>query len=263
MLMLMGLGCVASKADATSSDINYREVNGIQLPMSVYKPKEWKPGDKRTTVIFFFGGGWVGGSREQFKDQCEFLSEKGVVGLTPEYRVSSRHKTNGMDAVADAKAAVLWTKEHADELGIDPEKIVVAGGSAGGHLAACTVMLREAEIDPQEIYKIPRAMILFNPALDVTKKVSIFGEEDVARRYSPIHQVIAGLPPTAVFHGTADQVVPYATAQSFGEKMKASGNRCELFSYENKKHGFFNYAQEKPRTMDQMEKFLKSINLIQ
>ncbi len=104
---------------------------------------------------------------EQFEQQCRYLASRGMVAITVDYRVASRHKTKAVDAVRDAKSAVRWFRSHAAELMIDPDRIVAAGGSAGGHLAACTGTLNDFD-EPDEDHSVssrPNALVLFNPAV--------------------------------------------------------------------------------------------------
>ena len=93
-----------------------------------------------------------------------------MVAMAAEYRVYSRHKARVVDCVADAKSAIRWVRKNADRLGIDPDRIASGGGSAGGHLAAAVGTLEEFD-EPDEdssISSCPNAMLLFNPALDLT-----------------------------------------------------------------------------------------------
>jgi len=82
-----------------------------------------------------------------------------MIAITADYRVKSRHGVQVVECVKDAKAAIAWVRENAQRLGIDPDKIAASGGSAGGHLAACTGTISGFGSDER-----PNAMILFNPA---------------------------------------------------------------------------------------------------
>ena len=103
-----------------------------------------------TCVVVFFGGGWVGGTPEQFRTQSEYLTTRGMVGIRVEYRVIPKDdKGPPTVCCADAKSAMRWARAHATELGIDPQRIGAGGGSAGGHLAAF-VGLVAGQDDPQD-----------------------------------------------------------------------------------------------------------------
>lgn len=116
----------------------YKSVEGTILKLHVFEPEGWKATDKRPTIVFFFGGGWSGGDAKQFYQQAEALSQRGMVAFSADDRVSSRNKTTPLECVKDAKSAVRWIREHAAKLGVDPDRIVASGGSAGGHIAAYT-----------------------------------------------------------------------------------------------------------------------------
>ena len=120
----------------------YKTVGDQRLKMLVDKPADWQASDKRPAIVFFFGGGWVGGNVGQFQRHCTYLASRGMVGIRVDYRVMPKGDSGPpVMCVADAKSAMRYVRSHAGELGVDPERIAVGGGSAGGHLAAFTSML--------------------------------------------------------------------------------------------------------------------------
>ena len=127
----------ADKIKPTRSAV-YKTVGDTKLKLHIFEPLKHQKTDKKAAIVFFFGGGWNGGTPTQFYQQADFLAKKGMVAFSAEYRVKSRNKTTPFDAVEDAKSAIRWVRQHASNLGIDPDRIVASGGSAGGHLAACT-----------------------------------------------------------------------------------------------------------------------------
>ena len=231
----------------------YKTTPQSELKMWIFDPPNLKPGEQRPAIVFFFGGGWRAGTPSQFEHQCRYLASQGMVAMTADYRVLNRHKTLADKCVADAKSAIRWVRKNASRLGVDPNRIVAAGGSAGGHLAACTAVidgLDEAS-DEKDVSSIPDAMALFNPALvlapfdgttlDDEKLASITKRTGVPpEAISPIHHIREGLPPTIIFHGEADTKVPFATAKRYAEVATAKGNHCELAAYPDATHGFFN-----------------------
>lgn len=230
------------------------------LSLNVYRPAGWQASDQRTAIVFFFGGGWTGGSIQQFEPHARHFATQGAVAFCADYRVKSRHQTTPFEAIADGKAAVAYVRAHAQELGIDPQRIVAAGGSAGGHVAASAAML--APKDDRIA-----ALVLFNPVVDTTK--AGYGAEKVAGREtdaSPVHHVAKGTPPAILFHGTADTTVPFANAESFCQKLREAGTRCELVPYAGQQHGFFNVAREGGKfyqdTLQRSEDFLRSLRLL-
>lgn len=197
---------------------------------------------------------------KQFEPHAKHFAGKGVVAICAEYRVKSRHGTTPFEAIADGKAAIAYVRAHARELGVNPKRIVSSGGSAGGHVAASAALL------PPEDHRIA-ALVLFNPVVDTTK--AGYGAEKVAGREteaSPVHHVTKGAPPAILFHGTADEVVPFANVEAFCERMRAVGSRCELVPYEGQDHGFFNLPREGGKfyadTVARAEAFLRSLRLI-
>jgi acetyl esterase/lipase len=158
--------------------------------------------------------------------------------------------------VADAKSALRWIRANAAKLGIDPQRIAAAGGSAGGHLAAAIATLPGLDDpnDDKRVSCVPAALVLFNPALVLAPAdradLSGFLSKATAERFgcepadiSPLHHVKVGQPPTIIFHGQADTTVPYSSAELFTARMKAAGNRCELIGAEGQQHGYFNFGR--------------------
>ena len=258
--------------EGTKSE-TYRKIGDTELKVWVFDqaPKQTAP---RTAIVFFFGGGWTGGSPTQFEPQSRHLAERGMIAIVADYRVKTRQDAKPADCVSDAKACVRWVRANAARLGIDPARIAVAGGSAGGHLAASVATLPGLDDakDDKSVSCLPNALVLFNPGTVMAPFPGVdlkgFGAGlDKARfgceptEISPIHHVKKGTPPTIIFHGTADTTVPYATVEKFTEVMKAAGNRCELVGYEGQPHGFFNKAKY-AETLAATDAFLVSLGYL-
>jgi len=245
LLLALGISRPAQAAEMKPDRVTlYKLVDGIELKLHVFEPAGLKASDHRPAIVFFFGGGWNGGDPRQFYPQARAMSDQGLVAFSAEYRVRSRNQTTPFECVKDGKSAIRWVRERAAELGVDPDRIVAAGGSAGGHVAACTGIIEGCE-DTGENLKIssrPNAMILFNPVLDTTEKgygANRFKPEQ-RTELSPCHHVRKGIAPTIVFHGTTDQTVPFENAERFARLMQESGNECVLVPFTGKDHGFFN-----------------------
>src|SRR5688572_26427217 len=116
----------------------YKQAGPTKLELYIYEPAGHRPADRRPAVIFFFGGGWNQGSPAQFERQCRYLASRGLVAITADYRVASRHGVTAIECVKDAKSAVRWVRKNAGRLGVDPNRIAAGGGSAGGHIAAAS-----------------------------------------------------------------------------------------------------------------------------
>lgn len=259
----------------------YKKIDDIQLNLWVFSPSEMKAEKKVPAVVFFFGGGWTKGSPAQFVEHCKYLKARGMVAIVADYRVKSRHGVAAYECVMDAKSAIRWVREHAAELGIDSQKIVAAGGSAGGHLAASTAILQNFDEATENVSlsSKPNALILFNPVLvlppvDDSKKEIILNNQQVEEKFgtslssiSPYHHIRAQLPPTLIFHGTNDTTVSFASAEMFTRKMHEYGNDCTLYGYNGEPHGFFNYGKKSNAvfidTVYKMDQFLVSIGYLQ
>jgi acetyl esterase/lipase len=245
----------------------YKTVGEADLKIHIYEPETRAGEEPLPAIVFFFGGGWVNGSPGQFFHHCEYLASRGMVAMSAEYRVRSKHGTTPFDCVSDGKSAIRWVREHASELGVDPGRIAAGGGSAGGHVAACTGTIDGHEQDGEntDVSSKPNAMVLFNPVIDTTEKG--YGANRLRGRtteISPCHHVKQGVPPTIIFHGTADKTVPFENVQRFETVMKEAGNRCELVAFEGKGHGFFNYNRDPDnasfnRTMSATDRFLTDL----
>ncbi len=256
--------------------VTYKTVGETKLALNIFNPAGHNASDSRPAIVFFFGGGWTSGSPGQFEQQCRYLASRGMVAITADYRVASRHQVKAAQCVADAKSAIRYVRAHAKELGIDPKRIAAGGGSAGGHIAGCTGTLPgldEAGED-KSVSSVPDAMVLFNPALTLApvdgNDFGGFGARVPAEKLgaeptaiSPTHNVKAGTPPTIIFHGKADSTVPFATVEVFAAAMKKAGNRCEVAGFDGQQHGFFNFGRGDNSmflaTLTQADKFLASL----
>ena len=239
----------------------YRQVGDVELRLHAFLPDGAPaPGP---AILFFHGGGWVGGPRDQFAPHSRHLARRGIVSISAEYRTLRPHGTTPQDAVADAQAAFRAVVAAAGRLGIDPARIAVAGGSAGGHLAATVACVPPMEEGVKSGGPSPAAMMLFNPVLDTGP--AGFGGARVGPNgtaISPQHHVRPGLPPTWIAHGTADKTVPFAQAEAFRAAMAAADVRCDLEAYPGRGHGFFNASRKNGdygRTLRSVERFLTSL----
>ncbi|MBI4976440.1 MAG: alpha/beta hydrolase [Spirochaetes bacterium] len=236
--------------------IPYKICDEQTLSLHLFQPELKK---KCTPVIVFFhGGGWGSGAPDVHYYNCAHFASRGWTAISVQYRLK-----NPIKAVADAKSAVRWIRIHSTELSIDPERLVVGGSSAGGHLAACTqlAVTGDDSLDDLSIPVTAAACILLSPVLDTG--TTGFGNNMFAGRgeeFSPLHLVRPGLPPMLVMHGTADDTIPFAQAQSFHDAMISSGNRCELRPYPGGDHIFWRKdAQTQSAILGEIEQFLYPI----
>lgn len=235
-----------------------------KLYLHVFYPPGWKGSDKRPILVFFFGGGWKNGSYQQFVPQAEYFASRGLVTACADYRIANTHKTTPDCAVEDAKAAIRWVRINAGKLGIDPTKVIGAGGSAGGHLAAAAALLPgfDGTGDGSTISCKPDALVLFNPALNLVgfAKIRDAAGEDITRDFSPTLFLKKGAPPTVMFFGTADKMLPQG--EEYLKKAKELEVPVELYTAAEQPHGFFNRSPWLEVTTQKADEFLTKLGYL-
>jgi acetyl esterase/lipase len=236
----------------------YKKTAQGELTINIHFPKDWKVADKRPAIVFFFGGGWNAGTVEQFTNQAHYLASRGMVAARADYRVRSRHQTTPDKCVEDAKSAVRWLRKNAAKFGINPDKIVASGGSAGGHMAACTstTIGLDAKAEDTKISAKPNLLVLYNPVLDCTSEriVQRLGSAEMAKRISPNLNLSKDIPVAIVFYGTKDKFL--AQGKEFRQLSEKLGNTIELYTAEGQPHGFFNRSPWHQQTTFLVDKFL-------
>lgn len=250
----------------------YKTVGARKLTLNFDYPPDWKPSDKRPAVVFFFGGGWTSGTPAQFKPQAEYFAKRGLVCARADYRLRGRDGITPDKCVEDALSAMRWVRSHAAQFGIDPNRIVAAGGSAGGHLAACTFFAEgiNAAGDDPSVSPKPNAMILYNPVLDLVavraeravRNGNFFAGVDDAtlKRISPALYLRKETPPTLLLDGTKDWLNPQI--RGFVEKGKSLGAPVEAWYAEGQSHGFFNKSPWLEKTTAEADAFLCRIGYL-
>ncbi len=284
VVALLTIVTVASAADDTKRKfvpdqiVNYATVKLAdgktdQLKLDVFYPPEHQPTDKAACIVFFFGGGWNGGTPAQFHPHCEYLASRGMVAISAQYRTKSSHQVEPKTCVLDGKAAVRWVRDHATKLGIDPNRVAAGGGSAGGHVAAAVAACGKLEdsAGTPETSCIPNALLLFNPVYDNGPEG--YGHARVKeywRDFSPLHNLHEKMPPTIAFFGTQDKLIPVATTKGFEARMQKLGIRYDNHLYEGQGHGFFNFGRSKKNETDyfvetvrESDRFLTSLGFLQ
>lgn len=245
LFIMMTLPTIVGTAAVREPDsvFVYKTAGDISLSMYVFYPQDWRSDDLRPLVVFFHGGGWRAGEPSQFFGQSAYLAHRGMVAISVEYRLGNKHGTTPRECVEDGKSALRWVREHAAKLGIDPEKIIAGGGSAGGHVAAAAVMLPGFD-SPEDDVTVPigpKAMVLFNPVIDTGPEgfgYNMLGE--AWKDYSPSEHIRHGLPPILLLFGDKDPLFISNSMTRFLERMDQHGNHLDLKLYEGFGHGFFN-----------------------
>jgi acetyl esterase/lipase len=262
-------------------NVVYERANGWEGKLDLYArrtptstPNQAPP---MPTVIFIHGGGWVQGTKEGSLLRALPYIAMGYSVVNVEYRLANVSLAPA--AIEDCRCALRWIVAHAKDYNIDPDRLIVAGESAGGHLALTTGMIpTSAGFDrtcqtPTE----PRvaAIVDFFGITDIAdlldgpdKKpfpeswpytVQWLGNQpnraDIAKASSPLTYVRAGVPPTIAIHGDADPLVPYSHSVRLQEALQKSGVPNELVTVPRGGHGIF-LPEEWQRAFTAIEKFL-------
>lgn len=240
----------------------YRDLKPEPLRLFVVKPDGWRTNDHRPALIYFFGGAWTRGDPGKSIGWARLAATWGMVGIAPDYRTVERFGAGPVEATADARAAVHWVEVHAADLGVDTNRIVVGGSSAGGHLALWTAISKAPfGSKPEESPTTkPAALVLISAPADTTleawnndrKKVERFGPHigDV----SPLQNLDAKMPPVIMFHGDTDPTVPYRFAVALHDKLVATSNTCEFTTIHGGGHGI--PPDWKTKSRDMIQEFL-------
>lgn len=254
-----------------------------RLALDVYLPlDEPEPGTKRPAVLQIHGGAWVLGSKdEQGIPLLNHLASCGWVGFNVDYRLSPRAKFP--DHLVDCKKALAWIREHADEYDVDPDFIVVTGGSAGGHLCALMALTQN---DPQfqpgfeHADTSLQAAVPFYGVYDLTDRdhnyrstfvrlmtdiVMGVGLEDSPESwaaYSPIDRITEDAPPMFVIHGDRDVLVPVAIARSFVAALREVSRRPVVYAeLRGAQHAFEIFPSFRTvHTVEYVERFLHHVH---
>jgi acetyl esterase len=190
------------------------------------------------------------------------------VSICVDYRTGHDEGFSPVQAICDVKSAVRWLRENSDDLGVDPNKIVVCGSSAGGYIAVSSIMFENIndDSDNQNTDHIPNALVVFGAGMD--------GVDIMSRRYpelleravelSPFHNIKKCLPPTLWMCGTADDL--YEQNKNFVNLMINEGNEITFVTYEGMEHGIPNYGSHQNNsyhdTTLKIDDFLKTIGFV-
>ncbi len=252
----------------SSTHLPYLTAGGWEGKLDVYRPRA--AAGATPVVLWIHGGGWV-----NFQSATEVLEvlpylQLGWAVVNVDYRLAKVAPAPA--AVQDCRCALRWVVKHAAEYKFDPGRIIVAGGSAGGHLALMTGMLTsEAGFDdlcPGD-GEVPVAAIINQSGItdvnDLLKGENRRwwavkwlagqpGSEELARSLSPLQYVRPGLPAIITIHGDADPTVPYNHAVRLHEALVKAGVSSRLITLPGGKHGYT--EAEKLRAQQAIREFL-------
>ena len=241
--------------------------------LDLYLPKNRKAGEKSPAVLLIHGGGWKEGDKRQARE-IEFgmtLAQNGFVAASINYalRFAGRFPQN----LQDCKNGIRYLRAHADELGIDPNRISVMGGSAGGHLALLVgYTADQPNLAPSQPYpgvsdKVSSVVDFYGISNFATRKEtdpngkplkiepldsttqSIFGSTPQDwKKASPVTYVKRDVPPTLILHGKKDTTVDSDQSQELADTLKKAGATYEIIWLPNAPHSFsFQYAVPKSK----------------
>ncbi len=220
------------------------------------------PAEKMPVIINIHGGGWYTGNRAI--ERGLLMPLQGFFYASIEYRLSGQAPFPAQ--IYDVKAAIRWVRAHAEEYNLDPQRIGLYGGSAGGHLSAlagCTADMPELEGDcgwgehSTQVHAVAAA----NPPTDLTVGESewewfyaeseiieaflggpIQQQIDIARLASPMTHINADAPPHLFLHGTEDDIVPFSQASMMHNALLDLGVESTLVAFDEMDHGLFGYS---------------------
>ena len=246
--------------------VAYKKASGVELTLHIFAPTNRPQGTLRSAIVFFFGGGWRFGTPLQFYPECAHFAAKGMVAISADYRIASVEHTTPFESVTDGKSAIRWIRQHAGDLGIDPNRIAAAGASAGGQVAAATGTLPGLD-DPSEDLTVssrPNALLLWYAVVD--NGPGGYGYSLVKGRYrefSPLDNLDRHTPPTLFFLGTKDPLIPVQTAREFQARLQQAGGRCELRLFQGAGHPIYSYRNGaspiRQEILTDAEAFLESL----
>lgn len=250
-LLLIYLSLTLTACGATSKSLSqdvgpaepsaqtYREVDGRALQAHVFSPARRGPdGGPVGAVLLFHGGGWSVGTPEWTFDAARRFAAHGMVAIPIQYRLSEGDVTP-IEALSDVCAAFRWAREHADDLGLDPERVAGYGVSAGGHLVTSTATVGCPPEGSSSVRSEPDALLLWSPALDLARDgwfARKLQGRATAEAYSPVEHVRASTPPTSIVQGDSDTLTPLSGAKRFCARLAELGGTCELNVYEGVGH---------------------------
>mgnify|MGYP002336231305 CR=1 FL=1 len=224
------------------SDSTYRTVStqpygdAPRQQLDIYQPAV---SNKGIVVVFFYGGGWRTGARDEYRFVAQTLTRYGATVVIPDYRIYP----DGVfpDFMHDAAAAVAWTHRHIAEYGGDPKKIYLIGHSAGGHIATLLALdkqyLAAQGLGTDILAGVVglAAPVDFASTLDAKYRLA-FGNQAALERAQPIRYARGDAPPLFLQHGANDSVVLPRNSLLLAERITALGGRAQARIYPDRGH---------------------------
>ncbi len=217
----------------------YKTVGDAKLTAHVFHPIPSSSEKLSPAILLFHGGGWVAGSPEWVYQAAQRYAQYGAVAIAVEYRLCDQKSVTPLDSLADARDVLRWTRNNAADLGIDPSRIAAYGVSAGGQLAAALATIDDTK--QHGTLAPPMALVMISPAVSVIHDdwfQRILLDKAPVADLSPDEHITKRLPPTLIFHGAADTLVPIAGVRRYCERAKQQGSDCTIVEYPSVGHLF-------------------------
>jgi acetyl esterase/lipase len=242
------------QAKGNVKTFTYKKTKQANLEILVHFPPGWRKSDKRPAIVFFFGSGFRFGSVNQFEKQAAYFARRGMVAARADYRVKDLHDVEPDTCVEDGKSAVRWLRENAGKLGVNPNRIVAAGGSAGGYIAACTACPGlDNKDENRKISSVPNALVLFNPFLPSSRLKDSW-------TIVPTLHLAKTTSPALVLFGTKDTLL--GMAEEYLARSKEVGHKAEKYLADDVGHGFFNESPWREKTLARADEFLAALGYL-
>lgn len=211
---------------AADASVVYDAQRGLSL--DIYKPSV-AASTPAPVVVFFYGGGWKTGKREQYRFVGQRLSQQGVLAIVADYRTFPRSTFPGF--VEDGARAVAWSRRHAAEYGGDPRRLFVAGHSAGAQIAALlgadARYLAAQGMEPQDLSGVIGLSGPYDFVIEGGYE-QVFGPKARWREAQAVNFVDGDEPPFLLIHGTGDKVVESKDSQQLADELRRTGGKAEL-----------------------------------
>jgi acetyl esterase/lipase len=246
---LGGLAPAAQAAQApirVESDVVFGRGGDSELKLDIYRPPAGT--EKRMAIVHLHGGGFFTGSKESLSERVRPYSERGYVSITSQYRLTGEARWPAQ--IHDVKAAIRWTRAHADDLGVMPERIGVAGYSAGGHLALFAAGTGgnpefEGNGGTPGVNSSVVACCAYYPATEIrmgsngaSNGLLPDGSDEAAHVAASPTTYAAANPPTILFHGTEDTTIAPEGSVRFHELLQEAGIASEIHIFSGVPHVF-------------------------
>jgi len=218
----------------------YKSIGKTELKAYAFFPDDFNPQEKHPAIVIFHGGGWSMGEASWGFSLAKHYADKGMVGISAQYRLQQGDEVTPVESMADARSAIRWMRTEADTLGIDPNRIVAYGWSAGAHLAASAAVFNHGD-NTESYSSVPNALALYSPALSLTLYKNFdqrLGGKAKTIDISPAEHIRPGLPPSIIVIGRTDTVTPLSGSQKFHDNMLKHGNTSALHVYDGVGHLF-------------------------